>query len=187
MNQVSVIRPVTGAQPYRMAAEDYVRFVSAGGFRDAHVELVEGELIEMAPGGLEHGAKNADIAADLAAIYRPLGYRLFIDTLVELSGDTVRSPDLSVVDSDTGERKRLLPTDVLLAIEISDTTLTVDLGRKRIDYASAGIRHYWVVDVEGRRIHCYADPQGSDYAAIRVIGFGDPVPVPGTAGIITIA
>jgi Uma2 family endonuclease len=170
-----------------MAAEDYVRFVLAGGFRDAHVELVEGELIEMAPGGLEHGGKNADIAVDLSAIYRPLGYRLFIDTIIELTGDTARSPDISVVDTTMGERKHLRPTDVLLAIEISDTTLTVDLGRKRIDYAGAGIRHYWVVDVEGRRVHCYADPQGSDYAAIQVIGFGDPMPVPGAAGTIAIA
>ncbi|MEO6091683.1 MAG: hypothetical protein ABIT04_01035 [Novosphingobium sp.] len=47
--------------------------------------------------------------------------------------------------------------------------------------------NYWVVDVEGRRIHTYSDPRGSDYAAIAVIAVGDPMPVPGTNGTITIA
>jgi Uma2 family endonuclease len=186
MNRLSESPPFTGAHPYRMAAADYIRLILAGGFGDAHVELVEGELIEMAPSGLEHGGKNVDVAVDLAALYRPLGYRLYFDTIVELSANTVRAPDIAVVDHDITDRKHLLPSDILLAIEISDTTLGEDLGRKRIAYASAGIRHYWVVDVEGRRIHCYADPQGVDYAAIQVIAFGQPVPVPGSEGKVII-
>jgi Uma2 family endonuclease len=187
MNRLSTIPPFTGAQPYRMAAPDYIRLILAGGFGDAHVELVEGELVEMSPAGLEHSGRNADIVGDLVQFYKPLGYRLHIDAIVELSENTVRAPDIAVVDRNTGDRKHLLPADILLAVEISDTTLTEDLGRKRIDYAASGIRHYWVVDVEGRRIHCYENPQGVDYATIQVIAFGEPVPVPETAGTITIA
>ena len=186
MNRMSVIPSTVGAQPYRMSAAGYIRLILAGGFGDAHVELVEGELVSMAPSGTDHGRSNADIAIDLAALYRPLGYSIYFDTIVEISGTTVRAPDIAVVDRDIGERKHLLPTDIILAIEIANTTLAEDIGRKRIDYASSGIRHYWVVDLEGRRTHCYANPQGADYAAIQVVPFGEAVAVPATQKAITV-
>jgi Uma2 family endonuclease len=177
----------TGTRPYRMTSEDYIRAIHAGAFGDAHVELVKGELVQMAPSGLEHGSSNADIVMDLGAIYRPLGYRIYVDTIVELSEGNIRAPDIAVVDKDTGDRKRLVPSDILLAVEIAGSTLVEDISRKRIDYASAGIRHYWVVDVEGRRVHCYADPQGADYSAILVVPFGEAVAVPGADGVIVVA
>ena len=186
MNDLSFIPPVVGTQPYRMDSVGYVRHVLAGGFGDSHVELVGGELIEMAPSGMDHGAKNSDVLVDLAIIYRPHGIRVVNDVIVELTDDTVRAPDISVVDRDIGERKCLVPADILLAVEIANSTLTEDIGRKRIDYASAGIRNYWVVDIAGRRVHTYTDPQGADYAAIRVFGFGDEVPVPGSDGVIIV-
>jgi Uma2 family endonuclease len=188
MNEMSAIRQVfAGTQAYRMTAAAYLRTIDAGSFGDAHVELVEGELIEMAPSGLDHGRANVTIPGRLAAVYDLLGYPIYVDVILKLSEATVRAPDIAVVDKDTGQRQHLVPSDVLLAIEIAGSTLTEDIGRKRVDYASAGIRNYWVVDIEGRRVHCYADPQGSDYAAIQVIAFGDPVPVPGTAETITVA
>ncbi len=186
MNQMSFIPPFVGTRPYRMTSADYIRVIQAGGFGDAHVELVEGELIQMAPSGPVHGSANADIVVELSAIYRPLGLRIFIDTMVELSEANIRAPDIVVVDREIGDRSHLVPADILLAIEIAGSTLAVDLGPKRIDYASWGIRNYWVVDVEGRRIHCYTDPQGADYSAIRVIGFGEPVPVPGADETIVV-
>ena len=186
MNRLATASSFEGARPYRMDAADYIRAILTRGFGDAHVELVEGELIEMAPSGLEHGRQNANLAFDLGALYRPLGYILCIDVIVQLAEATIRAPDISVVDTEPKDRNKLIATDILLAVEISGTTLGTDLGRKRIEYASAGIRHYWVVDVEGRRIHTYADPQGADYAAIRVFAFGEAMPVPGVEGAITV-
>ena len=79
MNDMSVIPVIAGTQPYRMDAGGYILHILAGGFGDAHVELVEGELIKMAPAGTDHGAKNADVLIDLATIYRPLGFVLMTD------------------------------------------------------------------------------------------------------------
>ena len=161
--------------------------IDTGAFGENHVELVGGELVQMAPAGMDHGRSNVTLAVELAGIYKGLGPAIVIDVVVELSDDTVRSPDISVVDRDIGNRQKLVPADILLAVEISNTTLNEDLGRKRIDYASAGIRHYWVVDIAGRRVHTYADPQGADYAAIRIYSFGEAMPVPAAAGAVTIA
>ena len=187
MNQMATVSSFTGAQPYRMPADVFLRAIAVGAFGDAHVELVEGELIEMAPSGIEHSRQNGSLAVDLGVIYRALGHMLCINAIVQLSEATIRAPDISVVDTDPKDRNQLVPTDILLAVEIADITLGTDLGRKRIDYASACIRHYWVVDVEGRRVHTYADPQGADYAAIRVFAFGEAVPVPGAEGAITVS
>ena len=176
-----------GAAPYRVTADDYLRMVGAGVFGDAHVELVEGELVEIAPAGLEHGKKNGGIAVDLGIVYKPLGYFLCIDSIVYLTPESVRAPDICVVDTEPADRNHLLPTDILLAVEIAQSTLAEDLGRKRIDYASAGIRHYWVVDVDGHRVHTYSEPQGADYSAIKVFGFGEAIPVPATGETITVA
>ena len=186
MNLLANVPGFVGAQPYRMAAADYIRAILTDSLGSAHVELVEGELIEMAPSGLEHGRQNANLTFDLSVLYRPLGRLLCIDAIVQLSETTVRAPDITVIDTEPKDRNHLLPADILLAVEISQSTLTEDIGRKRVDYASAGIRHYWVVDVEGRRVHTYADPQGADYAAIRVYAFGDSIDVPGAEGTITI-
>jgi Uma2 family endonuclease len=186
MNDLSILPEFAGTRPYRLRAEDYLRMIEASGFGDDHVELVEGELVQMAPAGMDHGRTNLSVGAALAAIYQEMGYTAVSHVVVELTDDTVRAPDVSVVDRDIGRRQTLVPEDVLLAVEISNSTLHEDIGRKRIDYASAGIRHYWVVDLAGRRVHCYADPQGADYAAIGVFSFGDSVPVPATSASITI-
>ena len=106
---------------------------------------------------------------------------------MQLSETTIRAPDITVVDTEPKDRNKLVATDILLAVEISGTTLGTDLGRKRIDYASAGIRHYWVVDVEGHRVHTYANPQGADYSAIRVFAFGEAIRAPATEGTVTIS
>jgi Uma2 family endonuclease len=187
MKQTTGIVPTVGTQRYRLPAADYIRIALTCGFSDAHVELVEGELVRMAPSGMDHGRRSTEIAANLRELYRPFGYEVVTDVIVELSDDTVRAPDISVVDSDVGEREHLLAPDILLAVEIANATLHEDLGRKRIDYATAGIRNYWVVDLAGRRVHCFSDPQGADYATVGAIPFGDPLPVPGASRTITIA
>ena len=189
MNTMSSIvsRPLEGVRPYRVTADDYMRMIDAGTFGDAHVELVEGELIEMSPSHSQHGKILASLSFRLTAIYQPLGLELFIDTVTSISAETKRAPDICVVENHLEDQKLLDPATIVLAIEIAGTTLAEDIGRKRIDYATSGIRNYWVVDFEGRRTHCYADPQGMDYAAIRVVPFGEPVAVPGADAAIIVA
>ena len=183
----AVAHPARGDRPYRICADDYLRMIDAGAFGDTHVELVDGVLIAMPPANTRHGRLMIVLATLLENAYAGTGYQLFGDIITRFDDSNIRAPDLAVVDGDIGERLNLVPGDILLAVEIAHSSLPVDLGRKRIDYASAGIRHYWVVDVDGRRVHTYTDPQGADYAAIRVFAFGDAVPVPGAEGVITVS
>ena len=186
MNQVSPTLPFGGAQRYRVSADDYLRMIDAGAFGDAHVELVDGELIEMSPSHSEHGRLLMLLGRLLGNAYDGSDLVMYGDIITKFDDSNIRAPDIAVVDNDIGDRKQLVPTDILLAVEIAGSTLNVDIGQKRIDYAIASIRHYWVIDVEGRRVHCYADPQGADYSSIKVVPFGEAVSVPGANEEITI-
>lgn len=187
MNQLSTSPAFAGAQRYRVTTDDYLRMIDSGAFGDAHVELVNGELIEMSPSHSQHGRLLMLVGRLLGNAYAETDFVLYGDIITLFDENNVRAPDIAVVDRDIGERKQLVPSDILLAVEIAGSTLIVDLGQKRIEYASAGIRHYWVVDVEGRRTHCYAQPLGADYAAISVVPFGAAVVVPETGATIVVA
>jgi Uma2 family endonuclease len=186
MNQLTAIQPAEGQQPFRFSADDYLRMIDANIFGDANVELMDGVLIEMSPSNTQHGRLLLSLGRLLGNVYEKTDYVLYGDVITLFDDSNVRAPDIAVVDKDIGDRKQLIPSDILLSIEIAGSTLNIDIGRKRIDYATAGIRNYWVVDIEGRRTHCYTDPQGVDYAAICVVPFGEAVAVPGGDGVVVV-
>jgi Uma2 family endonuclease len=62
------------------------------------------------------------------------------------------------------------PQDVLLAIEVSDTTSEFDSTGKEGLYARAGLREYWVVDLNGRRLIVHRNPTGGRYQSIVAYG-----------------
>ena len=80
----------------------------------------------------------------------------------------------------------LRASEILLMVEVSESTRERDIGMKRMKYATAGIPHYWVVDGERSVVHVHADPIEGDYADIGTVRFGHPLPVPGTDATITI-
>jgi Uma2 family endonuclease len=80
----------------------------------------------------------------------------------------------------------LQPAEVELAVEVAETTLSRDMGMKRMKYAAAGIAHYWVIDGERSRVHVWGEPVNGDYAQIATVRFGEPLAVPGTDATIVI-
>ena len=86
-----------------------------------------------------------------------------------LGQDLDPEPDLAVVPGrprDYAEH----PKTAELIIEVSDTSLDFDTNEKRLLYAEANIREYWVVDINGRRLLVYRDPQAGDYATRQELG-----------------
>ena len=67
------------------------------------------------------------------------------------------------------------PTTADLVVEVADSSLDFDTNEKRLLYARAGIREYWVVDINGRRLLVYRDPQGGDYATQQTFGPAESV------------
>ena len=186
MNQHVSIKTFEGSRPHFVSADEFWLMIDVGAFANARVELVEGKLVEMAPSSMPHGMLVARIGARIYNAYGDKDWVHVIDTYVTLAPATVRAPDIAVIARTDDDGTELTGEDVFLAIEVSHSTLKEDLERKRVHYAEAGIRHYWVVDVEGERVHRFSEPSGADYAQAVVSDFSAPLALPGCDATIVI-
>jgi Uma2 family endonuclease len=87
------------------------------------------------------------------------------------SDDSEPEPDLAVVREDYSLRDH--PSEVLLLIEVADSSLRKDRGIKRAIYAENGVPEYWILDVATMTVEVYTRPIGGNYADVRVARDGD--------------
>ena len=151
--------------------KDYHSMIEAGIFNNRRVELLNGKIIEMSPEGPLHRYTNVTIAKYLR---RLLGNNAEIYEAHPITlSSSEPEPDIAVVktpDSRYRSRRDPLrgarhpyPEDIYWLIEISDTTLSYDLGDKKLAYARALVREYWVVDINALKLTIFRQPQGDDY------------------------
>jgi len=86
-----------------------------------------------------------------------------------LSDTTMLEPDICIFPASM-EGPDVRGPDLALVIEVSDSTLRNDLGKKAQLYAAHGVRDYWVVDVTGERLHRHSEPGPDGYGKIVVTG-----------------
>ncbi|WP_337845852.1 Uma2 family endonuclease [Thermus sp.] len=144
-------------RPYRFSLEGFFKLP----LPERGVELLRGELYRMAP----IGPKPAYLLNRLNQLF----LERFPEALVQPQGplrippDTHLEPDLLLLRPGPYAKRLPSPGDVLLLVEISESTLDYDLGRKLPLYAQAGIPEVWVVDLTGYRLWIFRGPQGDHY------------------------
>ena len=159
----------------RFTVDEYLHMAQAGILTERdRVELLDGEIVEMTPIGFPHAAC---VAALLRVLITRVGSRALVWSQgpIRLSERSLPEPDVTLL------RPRLVsysdaaaePRDVLLLIEVSDTSLRCDRELKLPLYADAGIPEYWIVDVQGREIEVHTNPSGSRYGTVRTFGRGE--------------
>ena len=187
MNEMSRIAR-TAAESFRarFTTAEFLRMVEAGAFEDWKVELVEGELERMPPPGNAHGRRQMMVGIRLSRVIPEEQLRGEVG--IDLGNDTVLGCDAAILRQPVEgvDNRMLRPDEVLLAVEVAETSRERDLGLKRMKYAAAGIAHYWVVDGERGVVHVHAEPVVGDYAEIATVRFGQPLRVPGTDATITV-
>ena len=161
----------------RFTVEEYHRTADAGVFgEDDRVELLEGEIVEMAPIGSRH-------AACVRRLNEVFGERLRGRAIVAVQ-DPVRLGEHSEPQPDVALLRRREdrytaahpgPQDVLLVVEVADTSAAWDRERKVPLYAQAGVPEVWVVDLVAGAVHTYRGPAGGAYAEADRVGPGDHV------------
>lgn len=129
----------------------------------AKYELIDGVVFEMPAEGRPHRYQKSAIIAHLNRTL-PGEYFVMADATLDLSPHDAPSPDAYVIPAALAETA-LNPSDVLLVIEVADTTLADDLGPKAALYARAGVQEYWVVDIERRVILVHREKAGDAWAA----------------------
>jgi Uma2 family endonuclease len=138
---------------------------------DERVELIEGEIVEMNPIGSRHAAC---VRALTRLMGRSLGDGLLLDVQnpVRLNGGVETQPDLAVIRAQDYRESLPGPEDVVLAIEVSDTTLRYDRNIKLPLYARAGIREAWIVDLPNEAVERHNEPSEDGYLRMERVGRG---------------
>jgi Uma2 family endonuclease len=160
---------------YKLTADEYQRMIEAGILAEgAPVELIEGELIQMAALGGEHlrcvALLNRLLVGEAGEsfIVSPQGS-------IRLDMRSEPEPDFAILRS-LPEGRNPPPAElVVLVIEVSDTSLMYDLNVKAPLYARARIPEYWVADLTARRVLRHSEPQDGRYTIIEEFTVGDRV------------
>jgi Uma2 family endonuclease len=147
----------------RFTVHDYHRMGEAGILHeDDRVELIEGELVEMTAIGTRHFSCVNGLNRLLVMSVGDEAI-VSVQNPVRLNEYNEPQPDLTVIRPRDYRESLPMPEDVLLLIEVSDTTLAYDRGLKLQLYARAGIGEVWIVNLPAETIERYTEPSGDGY------------------------
>jgi Uma2 family endonuclease len=171
--------------PVKLRIEDYLLLDRSGAF-DAYAktELIEGEIYFMNAQHRPHALAKMELYDAMRDRLRTFGSQLrpIVEASIALPEQSAPEPDIVLTNEPIGEG--LIPlASVALVVEVSDTSLATDLGRKAALYARHGIPEYWVADLEARVIHQMWSPRDEAYAERREVGFGEPIEVVTIGGL----
>ncbi|MGH8507608.1 MAG: Uma2 family endonuclease [Gammaproteobacteria bacterium] len=158
-------------QRHRLTVADYHRIGTAGIVSEAdRVELIEGEIIDMAPIGSEHAA----VVRRLVRLFdRVIGEQAIVSAQdpVWLSSFSEPEPDIALLRyrDDFFRHAHPRPGDVLLIVEVADTSLRYDREVKLPLYARHAILEVWIVDLENRCLQVFREPAEGGYKQVQTV------------------
>jgi Uma2 family endonuclease len=161
----------------RLTVAEYYRMGEAGIFApEERVELLDGQLIQMPPGGPPH-AYSVDRVTSV--FHKRFDDRAYIRAQNPVTLDTWSEPEPDVMLCALPEGQYAVahpkPSQVLLVVEVAASSLRYDAGAKLRAYALRGVREYWIVDVERGHVDVYREPSGERYEKHERAGRGRSV------------
>lgn len=154
-------RKFTVEQYYQMAATGILA-------PDERVELIEGEIIEMAPIGPRH-AMCVDRIVQLVIEKLGRSVHLRCQNPIRLSNYTEPEPDIALAKRADYSVRHPVGDDVFLTIEVSDSTLEKDRTLKQKIYANANIPEFWIVNLPEDVVEIYRSPAGDIYQERKLV------------------
>ncbi|MGI8551972.1 MAG: Uma2 family endonuclease [Dehalococcoidia bacterium] len=180
---VDLVEALTREAPARrrFTVDEYYRMADAGILReDERVELLDGEIVLMAAIRSRH-ARCVEFLAEWFII-RLVGQVIVrIQNPVRLDDGSEPEPDIALLRmrADRYGDVHPGPPDVLLLIEVADSSLGYDRDTKLPRYAKAGIPELWLVDLNGERVLMHRKPNGTRYEQVEAIERGEMLTVDG--------
>lgn len=167
---------------WRLSVDQFHDMIQSGILTDDDpVELLEGWLVYKMPNSSQHRLATRLMRQELERIV-PAGFHVDSQEPITLKGSEPE-PDVALVRGDARDYGDHHPNaaDVLLVVEVADTTLHRDRGQKKSLYARAGIPGYWIVNLSDGILEVYTDPSGStdkpDYRQRKDLGIEDSLSV----------
>lgn len=160
-----------------LTVDDFNRMIEACIFgEDERIELINGELIRMAPIGHGHGGQ---VKRSVRILSRLVGERalMSVQDPVEMPDLAEPQPDVALLRPRSDDYSHSNPTaaDVLLLIEVADSSLEFDRQTKALMYAQAGIADYWIVNLVDEQLIVLREPTPDGYASVQTLGRDDSV------------
>jgi Uma2 family endonuclease len=158
--------------------EDYHRIVETGLLDDRPVELLNGEIVEMAPEGESHAYFSTEAGEYLT---RLLGDRALVRPAkpITLPNDSEPEPDIAIVQRLGREylSHHPYPENIFWLIEYANSSLEKDSTLKYRIYAKAGIPEYWLVNLKRGELIVFRDPRDGEYASKITLTEGEITPL----------
>lgn len=155
---------------YQLKVDDFKKMINAGIFQeDDRIELIGGELITMSPIGEEHAWETRQLNHLFS---RLVGDKALVDVQNPLILDEHNEPEPDIMllryREDFYKTVRPRPADVLLLIEVADTSLNYDKNTKIPLYAQHSIPEVWLVDLQHKTLEIYRQPSADGYRQILI-------------------
>jgi Uma2 family endonuclease len=165
----------TCVRPHRFTVAEYHRMAEVGILgEDSRVELIRGQIVDKAPIGAPHHGMVNRLTRLLPGVLAGRGL-VSVQNPVRLDDGSEPEPDVAVLRprADDYATATAVPPDILLLIEVADTSLDDDRAIKLPLYAENGIAECWIVNLLDRVVEVYRQPRDGRYADIRRIGPGE--------------
>jgi Uma2 family endonuclease len=130
---------------------------------DDRVELLDGQIVRKPEMNPPHLYSLLELHTRMVLQFHSRAW-VSSQTTIRLPQDGRPDPDITVFKLETPKDRLPFPEDILLLIEVSDSTLARDRDTKLELYARDGIVEYWIVNLEQAQLEVYRDPDGTRYA-----------------------
>lgn len=162
----------TRARPFSVA--EYHALTEMGILQPGErVELIEGQIIQMAAKNSPHSAVTKRVSDILRSLLDSFA-DIRVQEPVHLNDYSEPEPDIALVIIDERDYydRHPIPNEVFLVVEVADSTLSFDLGTKAQVYAQAGISEYWVIDIKQQQVIVHRLPSIGGYQSKTVVMVG---------------
>lgn len=150
----------------RWSVDEYYKMYELGLFQGRRVQLIRGEIIEMAPMGTPHSTAVRLVISCLRKIFGE-GFVVDGQLPLRLGNLDEPEPDVAIIEGTIRDFSEVHPYTARLIVEIADSSLKLDRGRKAELYAENGIEEYWILNLRGRCLEVHRLPGIDENSAFR--------------------
>ncbi len=165
----------TNLRPHLWTRNEYDRMIEAGILHpELRLELVEGEILTMSLQGSRHITAIRLVETALRKVFST-GHDVRTRAPLALDERSEPEPDVAVVTGSMRDYRDAHPATAVLVVEIADSTLSFDRGRKKALYARVGIAEYWILNLDDSQLEVSRHAQGTSYADQQTVSPGNRI------------
>lgn len=174
--QIATFKDIQLEKAHRFTVDEYEKVLETGIFDDDRVELLNGIITIMSPINEKHRGIVARVLR-LLNIHSLLDYFYSPQSSIKLENNSAPEPDILVAKAEDSDYidTPLRPQDVLLLVEIADSSLQIDRKIKTALYADADISEYWIINLQDHQIEVFKQAKNGDYQTKTIAKAGETV------------